>query len=311
MTVYEGEIFELRSAKPSLLMRLVSWGLQRQPEIFPTTGDGARDYLAGRDLPHDAPLPEKLERKYKAEKWEAAGQPCVTFHPKSGPGYSHILYFHGGGFTLPLHELHWPYAASLAEKTGSSVTVALYDLVPEAPYTRAEALADAVFEKVAEDWDPAQIIAAGDSAGAHMALNLALRRKKARKAQPGKLVLLSPWLDLSLADEAARVVEPKDIMLNIDPIRVLGEAWAAGRDPKSPACSPLYADLKGLPPTVIFQGRHDLFVVDCRNFMARAREVDAPVSLYEYAGAPHVFMLIPYTREAKDVMALVQDFVAS
>ncbi len=303
------ELFELRSAKPSLMMRLVEWGLKRQPKIFPQTAEATREYLANRELPNDAPLPEKFERSFDIERFELKGQECVTFHPKSGKGLNHILYFHGGGFTLPLHEVHWPYIANLVEKTGSSVTVALYDLVPEAPYTNAEALADAAFDRIAEDWEPARIIAAGDSAGGHMALNLALRRKKAGKAQPGRLLLLSPWLDLSMTDEAARAVEPKDIMLKIDPIRVMGQAWAGKRDPASPQCSPLFADIKDLPPTRIFQGRHDLFVVDCRNFMARAKEAGAPVTLYEYAGAPHVFMLVPYTREAKDVMALVREFL--
>lgn len=302
-------VFELRSAKPSTLMRLVEWGLKRQPAVFPTTAESVREYLSTRKLPHDAQLPEKFERKYDVERFELEGQSCVTFHPKGGSGFQHILYFHGGGFTLPMHPMHWPYAASLVDKTGASVTVALYDLVPEAPYTKAEGLADALFERICEDWPSNYVIAAGDSAGAHMALNLALRRQRAGLAQPGKLILLSPWLDLSLADEAARAVEPKDIMLKIDPLRVMGEAWANGRDPASPECSPLYADLEDLPPTRIFQGRHDLFVVDCRNFMARANAASAPVELFEYADAPHVFMLVPYTREAKDVMALVQDFL--
>lgn len=307
--MHSDDIFELRSAKPSMMMRLVEWGLKRQPAVFPTTVEGLREYLKNRKLPHDAPLPEKFERKFDVERFELEGQSCVTFHPKGGSGFQHILYFHGGGFVLPMHPLHWPYVASLIEKTGASVTVALYDLVPEAPYIKAEALADALFERICEDWPSNYVIAAGDSAGAHMALNLSLRRGRAGLAQPGKLILLSPWLDLSLADEAAKAVEPKDIMLNIDPLRVMGEAWAGARDPAAPECSPLYADLADLPPTRIFQGRHDLFVVDCRNFMARAKEVGAPVELYEYAGAPHVFMLVPYTREAKDVMALVREFL--
>lgn len=303
------KVFELRSAKPSMMMRLIVWGLSRQPSIFPDTAEGMNSLLAERKLPADAPLPEKLERRFDVEHWEVAGQRCVTFHPKSGKGDQHILYFHGGGFVLPIHALHWPYAASLCEKTGASVTVALYDVVPESPHTHADQLADAAFDHIAREWSPSNIIAAGDSAGGHMAISLAMRRKKAGKTQPGKLILLSPWFDLTLADEAAKSVEPKDIMLKIDPLRVMGGAWAGDRDPASPQCSPLYADLAGLPPTRIFQGRHDLFVVDCRNFIAEANDVGAPARLYEYAGAPHVFMLVPFSREAKDVMRLVQDFL--
>ncbi len=311
MTTSQADIFELRSAKPSMLLRFLTWMIARQPAVFPQTAEATRELLETRSPPHDAPLPEKIERKYSAEHWEAAGQKCVTLHPKTGKGHQHILYFHGGGFAFPMFDMHWPFVARLVEVTGASVTVPLYNVIPEASYNDAETLADAAFAKIAEEWDPAQIIASGDSAGGHMAIALANRAKAAGTPQPGKLVLFSPWLDLTLSDEAARVVEPKDFMLSIEPIRVMGELWAGGRDPKSPECSPLYADMDGLPPTQIFQGRHDLFVVDCRNFMARAVEVNAPVSLYEYAGAPHVFMVIPGTRESKDVMNLVQDFLAS
>lgn len=310
------DIFELRSEKPSALLRFLTWAISKRPPVFPATAEGTREYLANRKLPHDAPLPEKIERKHSAKKWEAAGQQCVTlypkgFDPKSDQTPQHIIYFHGGGFAFPMFDMHWPFVAKLADLTGASVTVPLYNVVPEASHKDADALADAALATLSEDWDPAHIIAAGDSAGGHMAISLAMRAKRQKKPQPGKLVLFSPWLDLTLADEAARVVEPKDIMLNIGPIRVMGEMWAGGRRPASPQCSPLYAKLDDLPPTQIFQGRHDLFVVDCRNFMARAREVNAPVTLYEYAGAPHVFMLLPGTRETKDVMALMQDFLAS
>jgi acetyl esterase/lipase len=309
------DVFELRSEKPSALLRFLTWAISRRPPVFPHTAEGTREYLANRKLPHDAPLPERIERKHNAKKWEAAGQKCVTLHPKGfdpaeGQTAQHIIYFHGGGFAFPMYKEHWPFVAKLADLTGSSVTVPLYNVVPEASHKDADTLADTVFAELQEDYDPSRIIAAGDSAGGHMAISLALRARRAGNPQPGKLVLFSPWLDLTLADEAARVVEPKDIMLNIGPIRVMGEHWAGARNPASPQCSPLYAKLDDLPPTQIFQGRHDLFVVDCRNFMARAREVNAPVTLYEYAGAPHVFMILPGTRETKDVMELVRDFLA-
>lgn len=304
------EIFTLRSAKPSLAMRFAEWSVGRMASVFPDSAEETREQYTNRTLPNDDPMPPKFEQRFKVEEWELEGQKCVTLHPKAGAGSQHILYFHGGGFVLPINAIHWTYAAKLVDQTGASITMVLYDLVPEASYKSVESLADQAFARLSETWASDNIIVAGDSAGAHMALCLTLRLKKAKAAMPGKLLLLSPWLDLTLKDEAALAVEPKDVMLKIKPLRVMGEFWAGERDPGAPECSPLYADLSGLPPTVILQGRHDLFVIDCRNFMARAREVSAPVTLYEYAGAPHVFMLLPLAREGKDAMGLIKGFLA-
>jgi acetyl esterase/lipase len=131
---------------------------------------------------------------------------------------------------------------------------------------------------------------------------------------PGKLALFAPWLDLTLADPAIEAVEPHDMMLKIGTLRACGDLVAAGRDPASAALSPLYApaqELAALPPTRIWTGRHDLFIVDSRTFVAKLRAAGVDAKLYEYEAAPHVFMAITPTREAKDVFGLLRDFLAA
>lgn len=307
------DIFELRSARPSLLMRLMTWLVSKQPDVFPQDAAGVGPFLDGRKLPPDAPLPEKIARRLSVECWQAAGHECVTLHPKSGKGARHILYFHGGGFVLPMFDVHWPLVAALVERCGVSVTVPLYPVVPEATREAQDAVVDAAFSKLANEWDPADIVLSGDSAGGHMAAALALRQIRKGGAKPGRLVLFAPWLDVTLADEAARAVEPNDVMLRIDALRALGEVWAGDADPGSAELSPLYApdsELSQLPPTQIFVGRRDIFVIDSRSFAARLRAAGGDVQLFEYAGAPHVFMALLPTREAKDCLKLVGDFVA-
>ena len=145
-----------------------------------------------------------------------------------------------------------------------------------------------------------------------MALALALRLASAGGPQPGRLALFAPWLDVTMADPAMEAVQPHDIMLKIPTLRTIGEVWADVRDPRSPACSPLYASsemLSQLPPTRIWTGRHDLFIVDSRTFTSRLREAGVEARLYEYEGAPHVFMAVTPTKEAKDVFGLLGDFL--
>jgi acetyl esterase/lipase len=304
---------ELRSPRPSLMMRAVSWLMSKRTPPFPPEPEGVRATFANRKPPLDAPMPQGFEKKYKVERWEAAGEPVVTLHPKAGAGEWHMLYFHGGGFVLPMFKVHWPLVAAMVEALGCSISVPLYPVVPEHSHAAADAQADAAFAALAERHDPSRIILNGDSAGGHMALSLALRLARAGGPQPGKLALFAPWLDVTGSDEAMRAVEPHDVMLRVDSLRVCGEMWAGDRDPSLPECSPLFtpaADLAQLPPTRIWTGRHDLFIIDSRTFVARLREAGVDAKLYEYEAAPHVFMAITATREAKDVFGLLETFLA-
>lgn len=309
---------ELRSEAPSLILRAVKWVVARSKPVFPHDAAGFRAAMAGRVRPQDAPMPDAFRRRFGVEERLIEGERVVTLHPKSGSGAWHMLYFHGGGFVQPMFKLHWPLVAAMIDACGISVTVPLYAVVPEAPHSAQDALGDAVFADLAARHDPARIILNGDSAGAHMALCLALRLAKAAidtgGPQPGKLALFAPWLDLTLANEAIVAVEPHDIMLKIGTLRACGEMVAAGRDPASAEVSPLYTpatQLALLPPTRIWTGRHDLFIIDSRTFVAKLRAAGVDAKLYEYEAAPHVFMAITPTREAKDVLGLLRDFLES
>ena len=304
---------ELRSPAASLMLRAVKWLMARRKPVFPHDAAGFHAAMAGRKLPLDAPMPESFRRRFAIEERAVLGHKVVTLHPKSGPGQWHMIYFHGGGFIMPMFDVHWPLVAQIVKTCGVSVTVPLYPVVPEAPYSAQDDLADAVWADLAARHDPARIILNGDSAGGHMALALALRLVTAGGPLPGKLALFAPWLDLGLADPAIAAVEPHDIMLKIGTLRACGDLVAAGRALDDPAVSPLHAPasaLAQLPPTRIWTGRHDIFIVDSRSFLARLVEAGVDARLYEYEAAPHVFMAILPTREAKDALGLLAEFVA-
>ena len=307
---------DLRFERASVRLRLIKWLISMRKSVFPHTAAGLHDYLDKRSLPKDAPLPAKIARKHRAEHWELEGQQLVTLHPATGAGEWHMLYFHGGGFIEPMFDVHWPLIAAMIERCGVSVTAPLYDVVPEANAARQDALADAAFAALAATHDPAKIILNGDSAGGHMALTLALRLAKAAKEkggpQPGKLALFAPWLDITMADPAMEEVEPHDFLLKIGTLRAAGKMFAGARDPASPECSPLYtpeADLAQLPPTRIWTGRHDLFIVDSRKFLGKLQAAGVDAKLYEYEGAPHVFMAVLPTRESRDCIEVLDAFL--
>lgn len=303
---------ELRSARPSLFIRFVKWLISKRKPVFPHTAEGFATHMAQRKRPEDAPMPVAFRTRFPGAEWEAEGQKVITLHPKDGPGNWHMLYFHGGGFVEPMFKVHWPLVAAMIDTCGVSVTLPLYDVVPESSHEAQDRLADAVYATLAETIGAERIILNGDSAGGHMALSLALRLARAGKPMPAKLALFAPWLDLTLADPAIAAVEPHDVMLKIGTLRACGKLFAGERDPGSAEVSPLYTpieELKLLPPTRIWTGRHDLFIVDSRTFAQRLIEAGIDAKLYEYEAAPHVFMALPNSREAKDVFALLREFI--
>ena len=72
----------------------------------------------------------------------------------------------------------------------------------------------------------------GDSSGGGLALSfneyLAINNLK----QPNDLILLSPWLDITLSSEKIETYEKKDPMLSCEPLREIGMLWANDIDPK-------------------------------------------------------------------------------
>lgn len=83
----------------------------------------------------------------------------------------------------------------------------------------------------------------GDSAGGGFALAMAITARAIGLPRASRIILFSPWLDLSLKDPAALSIEPKDVMLGVDALRMCGEWWAGDLATSNPVLSPL-ADIK-------------------------------------------------------------------
>ncbi|GAB2503752.1 alpha/beta hydrolase fold domain-containing protein [Arenimonas alkanexedens] len=163
-----------------------------------------------------------------------------------------ILFLHGGGYTVGSPRTHRSLAAWLARDSGLPVVVIDYRLAPEHPFPAALDDALAAFDALASE-GPVQV--AGDSAGAGLALALALMLRERGGTQPTALALLAPLVDLRESTPLPPVAGEA----------MLTERWLhanarhyAGDDLANPRVSPLLADLRGLPPTLVQFGSDDL-----------------------------------------------------
>ena len=120
-----------------------------------------------------------------------------------------------------------------------------------------------------------RIAVGGDSAGANLTLALVGELKRAGEDLPGCLWLLSPWVDLTMSGATLVSKSAVDPLIQKGYLEELADAYlAGGMDRKDPRLSPLYADLKGLPPTLIQIGSAETLLDDAVRFAAAAGEAD-------------------------------------
>ena len=76
-------------------------------------------------------------------------------------------------------------------------------------------------------------------------------------------------------------------MLTAKGVREAAQYYLGDADPRDPRHSPLYADLTGLPPQLIFASTDEVLRDDSTRFAAKAREQGVEVELHLVRGVPH------------------------
>lgn len=236
---------------------------------------------------------------------DSHGFPVFTLTPKGGvtPGSRHLLYFHGGGYVMPIAPQHWTLVGDLCERLGASATIPLYPLAPEHKAAKTLPAMRALYGELTLKYGAECITILGDSAGGGMALAVAQSALADGGALPDSLVLYSPWLDATARAEGQRAIEPRDRMLAVSGLEACGERYRGELALDDPRVSPLFGELKGLPRMAIFAGSSDILVVDARRLAARLAEAGMPEHVYhEYEDLFHVWMLlaIPEGRRARE-----------
>jgi monoterpene epsilon-lactone hydrolase len=199
-----------------------------------------------------------------------------------------FLYLHGGGYCTGAPSTHRAITGHLAKLCGASVFAPDYRLAPEHPFPAAVDDAVAAFRGlVAGGAEPDRIVIAGDSAGGGLSVATALRLRELGVPMPRALVLFSPWVDLTL--EQAGPAPPGEVMLSIEWVGECARAYVVGHDPRLPLISPVGADLRGLPPTLIQVGTDELLLNDSRRLRRKLEADGVRVSYEEFPARWHVF----------------------
>ena len=236
--------------------------------------------------------PGRLRRRHEVRRRLVEGFPVYTVTPRNRSSDRAAVYLHGGAYIGEIAPQHWALISRLAD-AGVRVEVPLYGLAPGYTHRDAYPFVTAVYRDLLADVDAASVTIAGDSSGGGLALSFAQTLAELGLPQPRLLVLLSPWLDLTISNPDVPAVEARDPWLASVGLRLAGEAWAGGDDPAQPRLSPLNGPLAGLPPLHVFVGTHEICLPDVLELGEKARAAGVETDVVVCPGAVHVYPLVP------------------
>ena len=211
--------------------------------------------------------------------------------PEGGDPSRLIIYYHGGGFFFFSSRTYRVTTTNLARAAGCAVLVPDYRLAPENPAPAAHDDAFAVYQwALNQGYAPAKLALSGDSAGGNLALATAVRAKEAGLPLPAALVLLSPWLDFA-EDGASYQSTRDDPILPAEVLDGFKHAYLGNGDRRSSKVTPFYADLSGLPPTLVHVGSWERLRNDSATIVERLTAAGVPAELKIFDGMCHGWQL--------------------
>lgn len=294
---------------PSLSSRLAKAALRRQMPSW---------------LENDRPIEESRSRiDALAERWIhppkgikvrpvlADGVPSEWLEPAVGKPARVILYLHGGGYTICSPATHRGLAGRIAQAAGARLLSIAYRLAPEHPYPAALEDALAAYRWLLAQGIPAERMAmGGDSAGGGLTLATAVSLYAAGQPLPAALFLISPWTDLTFSGESHRTLKRADPIFQGEGGSSFGPAYSGKNDPALPLISPLFADLHGLPATLIQVGSDEILLDDSTRLEEKMKSAGVNVDLQIWEGMWHVFQsFAPWFPEARHAVNRIGRFI--
>lgn len=254
---------------------------KRADDIKRLDAAGQRRAWASMTAPSSALL------QVQAKEHTLAGMRAVTMTPRQGEARATVLYLHGGSYVYGSIDTHRDILARIALAASARVVAIDYRLAPEHPFpAQLEDALAAYRALIGEGIEPRRIAIAGDSAGGGLAASLAIALRGAGDPLPGALLLLSPWVDLTAHGGSMQTHARFDYAEEEDFAN--WTSWFLGGAPATdPRASPTFADLHGLPPTLVVIGGAEMLLDQVDAFVAKLRAAGVEVERHLDADMIH------------------------
>ncbi len=286
---------------------------QKVASIFGVKKYIEKSILKGKYNQAARPIPKSIRNNFNLTENIVQGRQIWTLKPQQNASDKVVLYLHGGAYYWNVSKYNWSFTEELLKETNATFIIPDYPLAPHSTCEQVFDFMSELYQELTSKYHPDNIIIMGESAGAGLALGFTMFLRNEDIPQPSQLLLLAPWLDVTMSNPEILKVDKRDRILGIKGLQIAGKGYAGGINTSNYKISPINGDLSNLARISIFVGTHDLFVADARKLKDKAHSLGIPLKYYEYPKMFHIWIFIKKLKEAepakKQIVSLILEEV--
>lgn len=287
----------------SIMSKIVATVLKIRHREYVDDADKAVEHMQERSLEEDYYRIPKMLYRTKVESKDMFGCQMLTFNDIDSAERL-VIYLHGGIYVNEIRLPHIIFCDKLAKKVNACVFAPIYPLAPNHSYEETYEIVEKLYDYLLRLKKPVIII--GDSAGGGLSAAFSEHLAVKNKPQPENLILISPWVDVSMSGDYDVEFDP---MLGVDGLRKMGETWAGDLDPKDYKVSPLFGQVSKLPKTTLFVGTHEIFYPDVVKFHDKLKNNGVETELIVGEEMTHVYPVYPLVPESKEAFRKIVEII--
>jgi acetyl esterase/lipase len=249
----------------------------------------------------------ELPTDLRIEPVDAGGIPAEWIYIDGAEETPVVLFLHGGGYILGAAEENREWVGRVVRALGGRALAIDYRLAPEHAYPAQVEDSHAAYRWLLEQGHEAsQVAILGESAGGGLVAATLLSIRDAGDPLPAAAVMTSPFVDFTLS--GASLHNNNDPFVGPEVLNMMLEAGLQGKDPR--AHSPLFAELKGLPPLLIQVGTAEAVFDDGRRLSEQAAAAGVDVTFEPWEDMIHLWHGFPYLPEAQQAVERIAGYLA-
>lgn len=239
-----------------------------------------------------------------------ADVPCLWVEDESGPDQGVVLYIHGGGLIVGSPVTHREFASRLVKRIARRVLLVDYRLAPEHPFPAALDDVVAVYTGLTGRMRARDIAIGGESSGAGLGLAALVALRNQGLALPAAAFFISGHFDMTSSGESMESRREVDPFTSREALERAIRWYANGADRRLPLISPIFAELRGLPPILLQVGDDEILLSDSVRVAEGIRSSGGPVELRVWDAMWHNWPMYAGLPEADGAMDEVREFLA-
>lgn len=220
-----------------------------------------------------------------------------------------LIYLHGGAYLNPPASQHWGFWDKLSRQADITIIAPIY--LKCTNYTAEEAhkaMMDFYLDTV-ERYEGKKIYIGGDSSGGGFVLSLAQQLREKETVQPEEIILICPWVDVSMENPDIEQYISMDAMLgDLCCADMITDLWKGDRDIRDPMISPLFGTFEDLGNVTLFIGTREVLYPDAMLLYEKMVEAGVNVTIHVKEGMSHVYPIFPIP-EAAEAIGIMADII--